>query len=86
MFPISRESESGQKHDDGGADDDLIIVTMSAASFLHHMVRNMVGTLVLVGGGKIPPKEIKNILEAKDRSKSGPNAPAYGLYFYKVEY
>ncbi len=63
-----------------------IIVEVSAKSFLHHMVRNIVGTLVYVGLGKIAVSEIANIIAAKDRSKSGPNAPAYGLYFCGVDY
>ena len=63
-----------------------INITISAPSFLHHMVRNIVGTLVLVGGEKIKAEDIKTILEAKNRTKSGPNAPAYGLYFYRVDY
>lgn len=63
-----------------------INITISAPSFLHHMVRNIVGTLVLAGGEKIKADDMKIILEAKDRSKSGPNAPAYGLYFYRVDY
>ncbi len=63
-----------------------ILFEISAKSFLHHMVRNIVGTLVLIGSGKFPAAEIKRILSAKDRTKSGPNAPACGLYFLKVDY
>lgn len=65
---------------------DQILIEISATSFLHHMVRNIVGTLVWVGSGKISVEEVKNILEAKDRTKSGPNAPAFGLYFFGVDY
>ena len=65
---------------------DLIKINFSAKSFLHHQVRNMVGTLALVGSGKIKPEEIETILQAKDRQKSGPNAPAQGLYFLGVDY
>lgn len=63
-----------------------ITIKVSAPSFLQHMVRNIVGTLVWVGIGKIKASDIKNILQAKDRTKSGPNAPACGLYFAGVEY
>ncbi len=63
-----------------------IFIEVSAKSFLHHMVRNIVGTLVWVGSGKISVLEMKKILEAKDRTKSGPNAPAYGLYFLRADY
>ena len=63
-----------------------IIFTLEARSFLHHQVRNIVGTLKLVGEGRIPPQKIKDILEAKDRKAAGPTAPAGGLYLNKVEY
>ena len=63
-----------------------IIFQVEARSFLHHQVRNMVGTLKLVGEGRIPPIKIKEILEAKDRKAAGPTAPAGGLYLSKVEY
>lgn len=63
-----------------------IEIFIAAKSFLHHMVRNIVGSLVLVGQEKILPKDIKTILEAKDRTKSGPNAPACGLYFLGAKY
>lgn len=63
-----------------------IIFEFSAKSFLHHMVRNIVGTLKDVGFGKIEVNEITNILEAKDRQKAGVMAPACGLYFLGVEY
>ena len=63
-----------------------ILIEVSAKSFLHHMVRNIVGTLVWVGSGKIGVLEMREILEAKDRTKSGPNAPACGLYFLRADY
>jgi tRNA pseudouridine38-40 synthase len=58
----------------------------SAPSFLHHMVRNIVGTLSLVGLGKWQPIDVKLALEAKDRKAAGLTAPPYGLYFVKVDY
>ncbi len=63
-----------------------ILIEVSAKSFLHHMVRNIVGTLVWVGLQKIEVLEMKNILDAKNRTKSGPNAPACGLYFLRADY
>lgn len=63
-----------------------IIVEISAQSFLHNMVRNIVGTLKMVGIGKIKPEEVKRILEAKDRCAAGITASPYGLYFWKVDY
>ena len=65
---------------------DKIFIEISAKSFLHHMVRNIAGTLIWVGSKKISAVKIKEILEAKDRSKSGPNAPACGLYFLGTDY
>lgn len=64
----------------------FIHIDVSARSFLHHQVRNIVGTLKQVGEGKTKPEEIKDILEAKNRSAAGETAPAHGLYFMKVEY
>ena len=66
--------------------DNLILINICAPSFLHHMVRNIVGTLVMAGGKKITDEKVKQILEARNRNKSGPNAPACGLYLYKVDY
>ena len=63
---------------------DEIIFEFSARSFLHHQVRNMVGTLVEIGAGK--PYDIDEIFAAKNRSAAGPNAPASGLYFVSAEY
>jgi tRNA pseudouridine38-40 synthase len=63
-----------------------IVFTFEAGSFLHHMVRNIVGTLVEIGKGKIPPEEIEKILEGKDRRRAGPTAPAQGLWLMKVNY
>lgn len=63
---------------------DEIIFEFSARSFLHHQVRNMVGTLVEIGMGK--PLDIDKIFEAKNRSAAGINAPACGLYFVSADY
>lgn len=65
---------------------DEIIFTVEARSFLHHQVRNMVGTLREVGDGHLQPEDIKRILEACDRCQAGTNAPACGLYLNKVVY
>lgn len=63
---------------------DEIIFEFSARSFLHHMVRNIVGTLVEIGLGK--PLDIDAILAAKNRSAAGPTAPASGLFFIRADY
>lgn len=59
---------------------------VEARSFLHHQVRNMVGTLKLVGDGHLAPEDVKTILEQKDRAKAGPTAPACGLYLSRIIY
>lgn len=63
-----------------------LIFTIKADRFLRNMVRAIVGTLVRVGLGKIPPEEITTIIEAKDRGKAGQSAPAKGLFLTNIEY
>ncbi|MBK6896296.1 MAG: tRNA pseudouridine(38-40) synthase TruA [Alphaproteobacteria bacterium] len=63
-----------------------IFFELKARSFLHHMVRNIAGTLSLVGEGKWKPQDVKKALDTRDRTKGGPTAPAYGLYLMRVEY
>jgi tRNA pseudouridine38-40 synthase len=60
--------------------------TVRGRGFLHHMVRNLVGTFILVGKGTLQPKDIGRILEARDRSAAGATAPASGLFLVDVEY
>lgn len=64
----------------------FITIIIEADGFLHHMVRNIVGTLVEVGRRKIEPEEVKHILVLKDRRKAGPTAPPHGLYLVEVKY
>lgn len=59
---------------------------LRANAFLHHMVRNIVGTLVYVGKGKHPPQWAKEILDSRDRSRAAPTFQAEGLYLESVEY
>ena len=63
-----------------------IQVGARAPSFLHHQVRNIVGSLRLVGQGKHPPDWIAEVLAARDRAKAGPTAPPEGLYLEAVRY
>ena len=63
-----------------------IMIRTSAKSFLHHQVRNMVGTLAFVAVGKWKPERVAEALEAKDRRAGGPMAPAHGLYLTQVDY
>ena len=66
--------------------EDKLIYTVRGSGFLRHMVRNIVGSLVLVGNGKWLPQDIKRTLDARDRAAAGTTAPACGLYFLKVDY
>ena len=63
-----------------------LIFEVSARSFLHHQVRNMVGTLILVGRGKWLPEQVAQALAARDRTAAGPTAPPDGLYLMGVDY
>lgn len=63
-----------------------IEVAVSGDGFLYNMVRIITGTLVDIGRGKIAPDDMKEIIEAKDRTKAGHTAPPYGLYLAEVYY
>jgi tRNA pseudouridine38-40 synthase len=63
-----------------------LVYTVRGSGFLHHMVRNLVGTFLLVGKGTLKPNAITEILEARNRSAAGATAPACGLYLVSVEY
>ena len=66
-------------------DDDLII-KVKANAFLHHMVRNIVGTLLKIGRGEEKPEWMPLVLDSKDRKEAGPTAEPQGLYFIKAHY
>jgi len=59
---------------------------VTATGFLHHMVRNLVGTFVQCGAGRMDSNAIPQLLAARDRSLSGPTAPASGLFLLSVDY
>jgi tRNA pseudouridine38-40 synthase len=65
---------------------DTVEVTLTANAFLHHMVRNLVGTLVWVGIGRRPPSWAGEVLGARSRALAAPTFAAAGLYFADVEY
>jgi len=72
-FEITRQGET-------------IHFVVRANAFLHHMVRNLVGTLVYVGKGKHPPEWVTELLRSKDRSKSAPTFGPEGLYLETIDY
>jgi tRNA pseudouridine38-40 synthase len=95
--PVSAQSNSG--HRSGGMvrkifssrviwrpRTSMLVYEISGNGFLHHMVRNIVGTLVEVGRGKLGPQDVARILAARDRTLAGPTAPAQGLCLLKVKY
>jgi tRNA pseudouridine38-40 synthase len=61
-------------------------IHVQGRSFLHHQVRIMAGTLLMVGDHKWAPIDVKTALEARDRTKGGPTAPSDGLYLVRVDY
>jgi tRNA pseudouridine38-40 synthase len=69
-----------------GKDGGQLRVAMEADGFLRHMVRNLVGTLVEVGLGKMTAAQFSAVLESGDRRMAGPKAPAHGLFLVKVDY
>jgi len=72
----SRQSENGE----------LLIYRVRGNGFLHHMVRNLVGTMLDVGRGYMDIERIPAILSARSRAVAGPTAPAQGLFLHSVEY
>ena len=67
-------------------DNDILTFKFVGNGFLRYMIRNIVGTLINVGEGKINPNQIKEIIESCDRKKAGLKAPACGLYLNNVYY
>lgn len=63
-----------------------LVYTVEGNGFLHHMVRNLVGTFLLVGKGNLAPADLRRILEQLQRSAAGPTAPASGLWLVSVKY
>lgn len=72
----ARETEAGP----------LLVYRVRASGFLHHMVRNIVGTMLDASRGLLQPEDLPAILAARSRSAAGPTAPARGLFLHSVEY
>jgi tRNA pseudouridine38-40 synthase len=64
----------------------MLVYEVTGKGFLRYMVRNMVGTLIEVGRGKLAPLDIPGIIAARDRTQAGPTAPAQGLCLMSVDY
>lgn len=67
-------------------DGEEFVYVVRGSGFLHHMVRNLVGTFILVGRGTLAPEDVTRIVEARNRSAAGATAPGRGLYLVSVEY
>lgn len=65
---------------------DMITFRVRGNGFLYHMIRIIVGTLIRVGSGYYPPEQVKEILEARDRTRAGETARPEGLTLVKIEY
>jgi tRNA pseudouridine38-40 synthase len=72
-----------ERHCEAGA---LLVYRVRGSGFLHHMVRNLVGTMLDVGRGRLCAEAIPEILAARNRAAAGPTAPARGLFLHSVEY
>ncbi len=81
---LGRLDVAAREYDSHGGQE--IIIEAEGQSFLHHMVRNMVGTLTLVGEGKWGVEDVRTALEARDRAAGGPTAPPEGLYLVRIDY
>lgn len=65
---------------------DELVYEIEASGFLHHMVRNLVGTLLEIGRGKRPSESIDAVLRSRDRTEAGPTAPPRGLHLVRIDY
>lgn len=81
---LDRLQVTAREYDSRGGKE--VLIEAEAKSFLHHMVRNLAGTLTMVGEGKWQPKDVQAALQAKDRNAGGPTAPAGGLYLHRIDY
>ena len=84
IFSSQWSLESGQFQ--GEMLGEMLIYRVRGNGFLHHMVRNLVGTMLEIGRGQFPAGSMAEILAAKSRSAAGPTAPAKGLFLHSVEY
>jgi tRNA pseudouridine38-40 synthase len=86
IFSLSIEDLKGLDFMTTRFNGNFIKIRIEANGFLRHMVRNITGTLVEVGRGRISSHKIKDILETRNRRLAGPTAPANGLFLEKIVY
>ena len=87
MDPLEEIDNLRRIHDSCWHEDrDMLTYRVQGSGFLHHMVRNLVGTFLQAGRGAIDSERILKILAARDRRSAGPTAPARGLFLTQVEY
>lgn len=84
--PTCRNVHDIQVYEEDIMGDRTVVVKVVGNAFLHSMVRTIVGTLVAVGRSKRSPEWVGEVLEARDRTAAGENAPAAGLVFWRVHY
>lgn len=80
----SEPDEASPRRPGGG--ERVLMYEVRGNGFLYNMVRNLVGTMLDIGRGKQPPEWIDELIAARDRTRSGPTAPARGLFLWSVEY
>ncbi len=80
IFPSAFHEQDGENRPN------LLLYTVRGNGFLHHMVRNLVGTFLEVGSGRLAPSSVLEILRGRDRALAGPTAPASGLCLVQVLY
>lgn len=85
-FPPEVQGENRASHLIAGIGEEELVYRVRGKSFLRHMVRKLVGTLLEVGRGRLAPAQVPELFELRDRSRSGPNVPPQGLTLISVEY
>ena len=83
------QSTTAMRHVDSisvNGDGPLVVIEITANAYLHHMVRNIAGALLMVGAGERPSSWMAEALAARDRTRAGITAPAAGLYLWQVRY
>ena len=86
VFSLNIEALESIDFMTAGLKGSFLKIGMTANGFLRHMVRNIVGTLVETGRGRIPHDEVREILESRDRRRAGQTAPANALFLEKIRY